>query len=43
MEEINYLYKIFVSMHVNQFSFISHSCHPNFLLMQMETDFYAVY
>jgi hypothetical protein len=30
-------------MHANQFSFIAHSCHPKFLRIQLETDFYAVY
>jgi hypothetical protein len=28
-------------MHANQFPFIAHSCHPKFVLMQQEIDFYA--
>jgi hypothetical protein len=30
-------------MHANLLPFIAHSCHPIFLRMQLETNFYTMY
>jgi hypothetical protein len=30
-------------MHINLFPFNAHYCHPKFVHIQQETDFYAVY